>query len=363
MTTKFTPSMDLFSELYQDCLKACANQLNVHSKLSLKRIAITGGTGFLGTWIAEMISALNDEYELKITLDLYARNTAEWEMKYPHLSSRKDIRLYSQDVRSPFQFQSDTNFVIHAAGVPNNRVHASDPLRVFHTTVDGIKNALEAASQLDNLYRFLNVSSGLVGGKAVRLGGLSEMDYFPIPSGQLHLVYVDAKRSAESIAAIYRSQFRMPISTIRPFTFAGPYQSLDRPWAINSFLGDALMGRDIRIHGDGSARRSYLYGSDAAWWALVALVNGADGAVYNVGSPAVISHAELAQLISKKMTLNFGIATNTIPNRQGQRDELYPNVEHIQSDLGVIQTCSLEHAIDKTWRWFSSGAHLGVGGI
>lgn len=346
--------MDRFLELRQDCLNACAHQPDVRSKLSLKHIAMTGGTGFLGTWIAEMIAALNDEYGLKIILDLYARNTIEWAKKWPHLSSRIDIRLHSQDVRSPFHFQSDVNYVIHAAGVPNNRVHASDPLRVLQTTIDGINNALESASQLDNLSRFINVSSGLVTGAPNRLGNLSETDYFPIPSGQLHLVYVDAKRSAESLAAIYRSQFRMPISTIRPFTFIGPYQSLDRPWAINSFLGDVLMGRDIRIHGDGSARRSYLYGSDAAWWTLAALVNGGNGDIYNMGSSEVISHMELAQLICKKMAPKSGIAINTAPTKQGERDELCPSINHTQNTLGVVQTCCLEQAIDKSWRWFSN---------
>jgi len=346
--------MDRFSELRQDCLNASSHQPDVRSKLSLKRIAVTGGTGFLGTWIAEMIAALNDEYDLRISLDIYARTTAEWEKKWPHLSGRPDIRLYSQDVRSPFQFQSDTNFVIHAAGIPNNRVHASDPLRVMQTTIEGINNALDAASQIDNLNRFINVSSGLVSGVPGRSGALSETDYFAIPSGHLHLVYVDAKRSAESIAAIYRSQFRMPVSTIRPFTFAGPYQSLDRPWAINSFLGDVLMGRDIRIHGDGSAHRSYLYGSDAAWWTLAGLVNGADGEVYNLGSPEAISHIELAQLISEKISPKTSIVVNTAPCKQGQHDEFYPSTTHTQSALGAIQTCTLEQVIDKTWRWFSA---------
>ena len=354
MPTKSNSAMDRFSGLRQDCLSACSHQPDVRSKLGLMRIAVTGGTGFLGTWIAEMIAALNDEYDLKISLDLYARNTLEWANKYPHLSSRSDIRLYSQDVRSSFQFQSTTNYVIHAAGIPNNRVHASDPLRVIQTTVEGITNALNAASQLDNLIRFVNVSSGLVSGAPIQPGALSENDCFAIPSGQLHLVYVDAKRSAESIAAVYRSQLRMPISTIRPFTFAGPYQALDRPWAINSFLGDAMMGRDIRIHGDGTARRSYLYGSDAAWWTLVALVKGTNGGIYNVGSPVAVSHIDLAKLICEKISPKLGVVVNTVPSKQGQQDELYPNLSNTQKCLGVEQTCALESAIDKTWRWFSA---------
>jgi nucleoside-diphosphate-sugar epimerase len=224
-----------YTEIREDCLLACAPQPEVRIALGLKHIAITGGTGFLGTWIAETITALNDEYRLGITLDLYARNVNDWAQKYPHLSKRNDIRLQAQDVRSPFEFARNTNFVVHAAGIPNNRVHSSDPLRVHQTTVSGINNALGAASQLDNLIRFVNVSSCLVSGQPSRHGPLAETDYFPMPCGQLHSVYAEAKRAAENLAAIYRSQFRLPISTVRPFTFAGPYQELDRPWALNNF--------------------------------------------------------------------------------------------------------------------------------
>jgi dTDP-glucose 4,6-dehydratase len=345
--------VNLFLELRQDCLNASAYQTDVLSKLGGSRVAVTGGTGFLGSWIAEMVSALNDEYDLKIKIDLYARDINEWKKKWTHLSKREDIQLYAQDVRSPFKFNPNTNFVVHAAGVPNNRVHASDPLRVMQTSINGINNTLDAANGLDDLKRFINVSSALVAGKPNRIGALFEDDFFPIPSGQFHMAYVDAKRSAESIATIYRSQFRMPISTIRPFTFIGPYQSLDRPWAINNFINDARSGRDIRILGDGSARRSYLYGSDAAWWTLSSLINGKDGLVYSLGSSFAISHIELAQLISQRHATNPRIITNAEVNKQGNHDDFYPNTTHTEIALGVSQTCNLQEAIEKTWRWFS----------
>jgi nucleoside-diphosphate-sugar epimerase len=347
---------DRFSEIRQDCLLASASQPDVRVKLGLQHIAVTGGTGFLGTWIAETIAALNDEYRLNITLDLYARNVTDWAQKYPHLSGRGDIHLKSQDVRSSFEFARNTSFIVHAAGIPNNRVHSSDPLRVHQTTIQGLNNALDAATQLDNLKRFLNVSSCLVSGTPNRSGALTETEYFPIPSGQLHTVYAEAKRAAESLAAIYRSQFRLPISTIRPFTFAGPYQELDRPWAINSFLRDALTGGDIRIHGDGTARRSYLYGSDVAWWALAALVKGADGAVYNVGSPSAVSHLELVKLIAKHLSPKPDVTLNTAPFRREQQDDLFPDTKFIQKTLGVAPTILLAQMIERSLRWFGDEA-------
>lgn len=344
---------DRFEEIRQDCLLASAHQPELRARLGRQHIAVTGGTGFLGTWIAETIAALNDEYDLGITLDLYARNVNEWAQRYPHLSGRPEIRLVSQDVRSPFEYARNTNFVIHAAGIPNNRVHASDPLRVQQTTVLGLNNALEAATKLDNLVRFVNVSSCLVSGTPNRPGALGENEYFPSACGQVHTVYAESKRAAESLAAIYRSQLRLPVSTIRPFTFAGAYQSLDRPWAINSFLRDVLTGGEIRIHGDGSARRSYLYGSDAAWWTLVALINGVNGQVYNIGSPTPVSHLELARLISGRSGTRSEVSLNTAPSKLGQLDDLFPDISNTHNNLGVIQTCTLEQTIDKTWRWFA----------
>jgi dTDP-glucose 4,6-dehydratase len=354
--TERTSHNDLarYAEMRQDCLAACADQSDVRGALARQHIAVTGGTGFLGTWVAEMVATLNDEYNLGITLDLYARNIGEWPQKCPHLAHRLDIRLKKQDVRSSFEFARGTSYVLHAAGIPNNRVHASDPLRVYQTTTAGVANALEAASQLDGLRRFVNVSSCLVAGAPQRSGALAETDVFPLAVGHPHTVYAEAKRSAEMVAAIFRSQYRLPVSTVRPFTLTGAYQELDRPWAINNFLRDVLTSGEIRIHGDGSARRSYLYGSDAAWWCLAALAKGVDGEVYNLGSAQPVSHLDLVRLIGDQVAPRPRVALNTLPNRPVRDDDLFPDTTATEKRLGVRQTCTLDHIIDKTYRWFST---------
>lgn len=343
----------LSSQLQKDCLDAASGSSEIRAGLVGQRIAVTGGTGFLGSWIAEMVAALNDEYKLGITLDLYSRNAVDWAKANQRLATRGDIHVVTQDVRSPFAFHSATSYVIHAAGIPDNRVHASDPLRVFQTTVQGMAHALEAAAQLPDLKRLVNLSSSLVNGTPDRTGPIAESDFFAAPAGQLHGVYRDAKRGAESLCAAYRSQFRLPISTIRPFTFVGPYQELDRPWAINSFMRDMLSGSEIRMHNDGSARRSYLYGSDAAWWTLAALVKGVDGQVYNMGSADPVSHLELIRLIEKAARREAKTVFSEAKPEVSKPDDLYPELSHSHRSLGVRQNCSLEQAISKTYRWYS----------
>ena len=133
-----------------------------------------------------------------------------------------------------------------------------------------------------------------------------------------------------------------------------PYQALDRPWAINSFMRDILTGSNIRIHGDGNARRSYLYGSDAAWWTLAVMANGAEGAVYNVGSPTEVTHVELVKLIWARISPKPRVILNTAPTKQIGQDDLFPCITFTKNSLGVEETCSLEQTIEKTWHWFSA---------
>lgn len=341
-------------DIRRDCLIALDSLPDLHLHLKGQQIALTGGTGFLGSWVAEAVAALNDKHNADIKLHLFARDIRKWNRECQHLSERADIIAHIQDVRSPFEFPEGITHVVHAAGIPDSRIHASDPLRVYETTILGLNNVLSAASQLPSLASLLNVSSCLVCGRPDVERGLTESDVFPLQSGRLDLIYAEAKRAAESLAAIYRGQFRIPIITARPFTFVGPYHQLSSPWAINSFMRDVLTGNQIRIHSDGSARRSYLFGSDAAVWILAALVKGEDGGVYNVGSASPISHLELVQMIAAHASQATEIRTNTSPSLRESSDDLFPDVSHTQKSLGVTETCDLANALSKSLRWLKA---------
>lgn len=336
--------------LRADCLVATHQQSQIWEFLAGKRLAITGGTGFLGTWLAEMIVALNDQHNCAIKLDIFARHTSLWAAQNPHLADRTEIGLHNKDVRAPFEFPPDTAYVIHAAGVPDNREHASDPLRVFQTTVLGTQNALNAASKLSSLIRVLNVSSGLVNGSASATAIL-ETDCLPFNHMPLHAAYPEAKRAAENLCGIYGSQFRLPISIVRPFTFSGPHQSLERPWAINSFMRDALMGHEIRLHGDGQTCRSYLFGSDAAWGILTALVRGQDGRAYNLGSTEVIRHIELAEMISSMVRPEPRVVLRTMPENQMRASDFYPDMQRSLTELNLPAPLPLRQALARTLHW------------
>ncbi|MFT3735698.1 MAG: NAD(P)-dependent oxidoreductase [Rhodocyclaceae bacterium] len=342
---------DTTAMLRADCLTAIGGQ-QLPAEISVGvRIAVTGGTGFLGSWIAETVAALNDEHKCGITLDLYSHACRTMPSSLQHLAGRSDILIRQQDVRSPFEFHPATTHIIHAAGLPDNRLHASDPVRVFQTIVSGMNNVLNAAVKLPALVRLVNVSSGLVSGDASGSGRLREEDLFACDFSRPHAVYPEAKRAAENLCAVYASQFRLPVSTVRPFTFLGPYQNLDRPWAVNDFLRGGLHRGEIRVHGDGSMQRSYLYGSDAAWWLLNVMLKGRDGRCYNLGSEEAIRHADLAALVASLIEPRPRIVMGTLQGNHTRAHDFLPDVSRITAELGLRQTCQLADAVQKTIVW------------
>lgn len=337
--------------LRQDCLASLKLQPTLVDRLADQRIAVVGGTGFIGTWIAEVVATLNDELGGKVCVDLLGRSAQVWTAANPHLASREDVRVKSVDVRSPFELSDDTTLVLFAAGIADPRVHASDPYRVHETALHGIAHALAASTRLESLQRFVNLSSGLVSGDKMHDQALKESDIGTLDFTRVHNVYAESRRAAENLVSLYASQYRIPVSTARAFTFLGPYQSLDAPWAANNFIRDALLGNSIRLHGDGATRRSYLYGSDAAAWILRILVDGLDGELYNVGGKLQISHAEIAEMVASRTVLKPLLIYKSQPVNTGRRHDFFPDLVNLESKLGLTQAFEIEVAIERTMHW------------
>ncbi len=346
------------SSLRRDCLGSLDALPGLATRLSGHRIAVIGGTGFIGSWLAETVAALNDELGCRVRIDLLGRSATAWTTAHPHLV-RDDVALQSVDVRSPFELARDTTLVLFAAGHADPRMHASDPHQVFQTTVHGIGHALAVASRLELLQRFVNISSGLALGATSSDRGLVESDIGVLDFTRFHNVYAEARRAAESLVTAYSGQYRIPTSTTRAFTFIGPYQPLDAPWALNNFMRDALSGNDIRIHGDGATRRSYLYGSDAAAWLLKLLLDGHDGEVYNLGGTEPISHSDAASRVAAMTTPAPSLVHKSKPGVGGRAHDFFPDLQNTQARLGVRSTVPVGSAIQRSLQWHAR--RLGVG--
>ena len=338
--------------IHKDCEQVTANSVDLLSALRGQCVLITGGTGFVGTWLAELIAFLNDNHNFNTQLILLSGRANNFSAKAPHLAIRNDITLIERDIRSVVDIPIEVGWIIHAAGNPDNRVHASDPLRTIHVIVKGTDAVLEAATRLPDLKKFLNVSSGLVyGSQPWELEAVSESFMGGLDCDSISSAYAEAKRMGETLCAVYRNQHRLPVVNVRPFAFIGPYQLLDRPWAINNFIRDSLLGGPIRILGDGETVRSYMYPSDMAWWLLRILAQGTVGTSYNVGSPHGVTLQKLAEKIAGHLPVRPEILSRLSSDKSLRRSKFVPDVSLAINALSLNINVDLDTAIKRTIIW------------
>jgi dTDP-glucose 4,6-dehydratase len=338
--------------ILEDCQRVTSGLISRVHTLKNEKILITGGTGFMGTWLAEIITFLNDNFDLNTHLFLLSTRASTFRESAPHLAFRPDITLIERDVRNLTDISNEVSWIIHAAASPDSRVHASDPLRTIEVIVDGTDSVLEYATRLPEIKKILNISSGQIYGEQPwELERIPENFTGGLDCSALNSAYPESKRIAETICSVYRNQQRLPIVNARPFAFIGPYQGLDRPWAVNNFIRDAILGGPIRILGDGKTVRSYMYPSDMAWWLLNILVQGKVGMNYNVGSPEAITLQDLAEKIAGQFPKPPKIISGLSKDPSLKVSKFVPNVDLAIKNLDLKITINLDTAIKRTILW------------
>jgi dTDP-glucose 4,6-dehydratase len=336
-----------------DCRRVLDKQLTGLDALREGVLLVTGGTGFMGTWLAEMVAYLNDHHHFAVRLMLMSSRASSLAERVPYLAQRSDVELIDQDVVNLVELPEDATWVIHAAGDPDSRSHATDPLRTFRTIVRGTDAVLQAASRLASLRKVLHVSSGLVYGAQPRdLPCLSEDYVGSVDCATPGQAYAEAKRAAETLCASYRTQMRLPIVTARPFAFLGPYQRLNRPWAANNFIRDALRGGPIRIQGDGQSIRSYMHPADMAVWLLTILARGPSGSTYNVGSSEGVTLLNLARQIVDFCPEPVKVITRTLGSNAPRATNLVPDVTRARETLGLEIKINLDATLRSVMPWY-----------
>lgn len=325
----------------------CARSLDARSLAALEPLrgggmTITGATGFVGCWLLAMIAHLNDQHGFGVRVNAIARRPSRLRDQAPFLAERGDIALTLADVRQHVELPGGTNWIVHAAANPDSRHHATLPIDTASTIAEGTARVLQLAEHADDLVRVLHLSSGLVASRHDAPGGRVGASS----------VYVEAKAYSEALCAAYRTQARLPIVITRPFTFLGPFQALDAPWAANNFLHAALNGQPLKLLGDGQIARAYLYGSDMAVLALLQLVAGNSGETYDLGGAQPIPLIELAQAVVAQAGRPLEIRMNTAA-KPAHAAPLVPDMQASRDAFGFTPAFSPAEAIARTFAWHS----------
>jgi len=336
-----------------DCKSSYSEFSSKLEKLKGKTLLITGGTGFLGSWVCEMVHYMNTFHKADINLFIMARDKERFENNFLHI---KDAQFICSDIRNNIDLPKDINYIIHAASNPDNRFHASRPFESMTTVAEGTSAIFQSAERLSSLENIVNIGSSAVYSETLKDGESFSEDYLgPLYDNKLSNSFLEANRYSESLCAAARSELHLPIVAIRPFTFCGAYQSIDSPWAINNFINDAIHKRPIRIHGDGKVVRSYMYGSDLAIWTLIIMLNSKNGQVYNVGSGDGYTLKEIADKVASNFDPVSSVVTNTSITHENNHSVLLPDVTKAEKEFGLRQVIGIDKSIKRTVEWHKDG--------
>jgi dTDP-glucose 4,6-dehydratase len=306
-----------------------------------RRIFVTGGTGFFGAWLMESFARANERLGLDARAVVLTRNPRA-------ASEHPAISFHIGDMRD-FEFPAgEFSHVIHAATESTSGLNERDPLEMLGSIVDGTRHVLDFAVAC-GARKLLLTSSGAVYGKQPPEISHVPETYAGAPDPMdPHSAYGEGKRVAELLCAIYHKQHGLETKIARCFAFVGPHLPLDVHFAIGNFIRDLLKKGPIRISGDGTPFRSYLYTADLTIWLWTILVLGAPCRPYNVGSDHAVSIREVAERVGAVSGQKAAIQVVGRPAPGAATPRYVPSIWRAQQELKLAQWMPLEWAIRET---------------
>lgn len=284
----------------EDLEKICSADLP-WERLRNKRLLVTGGSGFLASYLIHALIAVGRKYGLNSEVICVARNMQSANNRFRLYENYTEFSILQHDISMPLpSLFPSADFIIHSASQASPKYYSIDPVGTLSANSVGTMYLLEHAVQC-NCEKFLFFSSGEVYGSPIDSSRLIlENDYGFIDPMNVRSCYAESKRIGETMCVAWAKQYGLDVSVVRPFHTYGPGMALDDGRVFADFVADVVARRDIILKSDGSALRPFCYLADATLGFLTILLKGKRSEAYNIGNPeAEISIKDLAILISK----------------------------------------------------------------
>jgi UDP-glucuronate decarboxylase len=305
-----------------------------------KRVLVTGGAGFLGSFLCERL--LKDGCDV-VCVDNFYTGTKR---NIIHLLENPYFELIRHDITFPLYLEVDE---IYNLACPASPIHyQNDPVQTTKVNVHGSINMLGLAKRLKA--RILQASTSEVYGDP-SIHPQTEDYWGNVNCIGIRSCYDEGKRCAETLFFDYHRQHKLDIRIVRIFNTYGPRMHPNDGRVVSNFILQALNNRDITVFGDGSQTRSFCYVDDLID-GLIRMMNGPDdftGPV-NIGNPNEFSILELAEKVITMTGSTSKIDYRPLPEDDPLQRQ--PNIDLAKKRLGWEPKTQLKEGLKQTIAYF-----------
>ena len=318
--------------------------------MSVNKILVTGAGGFIGSHLAERLSALGN----KVRAFVHYNSRSSWGW-LENSSFLNNMEIYSGDIRdydSVRNAMKGCQEVYHLAALIGIPYSYDSPLAYIKTNIEGTYNVLESA-RLGNFENVIITSTSETYGTA---------QFVPISENHPLLgqsPYSASKIAADQLSLSYWLSFRLPVKIVRPFNTYGPRQSSRA--IITTVISQILSGKKILTLGNLSPTRDLTFVKDTVEGFIeIAKTSSLTGAVTNIGSGFEISVKDLAIKIARlfNIEIDFQTASERRRPENSEVERLFCVNNKIITNTKWRPQYSLEQGLMQTIDWIKNNIHI-----
>ena len=302
-------------------------------------IVITGGSGFVGSYLCEKL--INDGHEIIVVDNLLTGSTEN----INHLMHNENFSFIEHDVQNHIEIEDKVDYVLHFASAASPKAYTEHPVNTLKAGSVGTINTLGLAKKHEAEY--LLASTSEVYGDPLISPQTEEYWGNVNPNGERSM-YDEAKRFAEAAVATYSRSYDLKTKIVRIFNTYGPRMQLNDGRVVTNFIVQALKNENITIYGDGSQTRSFSYVEDTVA-GIISLMNSSEYDVFNIGNPNEMTVGQLAEKIIELTDSTSEIKYLELPNDDPKQRK--PDITKAKTKLNWEPKVNLEDGLTKTIKW------------
>jgi len=306
----------------------------------MKKILVTGGAGFLGSWLCDR---LVEQGHHVLCVDNYFTGSKK---NIEHLLSNPNFEVIRQDVCFPLYVEVDEIYNLACPASP--KYYQLDPIQTAKTSFLGAYNLLGLAKRTGA--KILQASTSEIYGDPTQ-HPQQETYWGNVNPIGVRSCYDEGKRAAETLFFDYHRQHGVRVKVMRIFNTFGPRMATDDGRVVSNFIVQALKGEDITVYGTGQQTRSFCYVDDLIT-GMIQLMESNDAITgpINMGNPSEFTMLELAEKVIKFTDSGSTIVHRDLPQDDPQQRR--PDITQAKQLLGWEPTFDLDEGLKRTIRYF-----------